>query len=69
MVQPAFGKRVALLVLMMVSLTTVLGFALSEKLLPLAGRDGVLVVQTLIIGTIVHSLVHRGHLEAGHGDG
>ena len=67
MVQPAFGKRVALLVLMMVSLTTVLGFALSEKLLPLAGRDGVLVVQTLIIGTIVHSLVHRGHLEAGHG--
>ena len=66
MVQPAFGQRAALLVLLMVSLTTVLGFVLSESLLPLAGRGGVLVVQTLIIGTIIHSLVHRGHLEGGH---
>lgn len=66
MVQPVFGRNAALLVLLMVSLTTVLGFGLSESLLPLAGRDGVLIVQTLIIGTIIHSLVHRGHLEAGH---
>lgn len=67
MVQPAFGKRVAIWILLLVSLATVLGYGLSETLLPLAGREGVLVVQTLIIGTIVHSLVHRGHLDhSGH---
>ena len=45
-----------------VALATVLGFSLSEIILPLAGQDSVLVVQALIIGAIVHSLVHRGHI-------
>jgi hypothetical protein len=48
------------------SATTVLGFGLSEWVLPLVGEDAVLVVQSLITGTIVHSLVHREHLEHGH---
>jgi len=61
-VQPAFGRRTALWVLILVALATVLGYSLSEIILPLAGQDSVLVVQALIIGAIVHSLVHRGHI-------
>jgi len=40
---------------------TVIGYVLSEHFLALQGRAVVLAVQALIIGTIVHSLVHRGH--------
>ncbi len=61
MVQPAYGRRVAVLVLVLVALATVLGFSGSERVLPLAGEDAFHVVQALIIGAIVHSLVHRGH--------
>jgi hypothetical protein len=63
-VQPAFGRAAAFLVLSLVCVATVLGFHLSELVLPLAGDDAVLVLQALIVGTIVHSLVHREH--AGH---
>ena len=61
-VQPAFGRRMALWVLVFVATATVLGFSLWEIILPLAGQDSVLVIQALIIGAIVHSLVHRGHV-------
>jgi hypothetical protein len=61
-VQPAFGRRIAFWVLVFVAAATVLGFTLSETILPLAGQDSVLVIQALIIGAIVHSLVHRGHI-------
>lgn len=61
-VQPAFGRRWALAVLALIAAATVLGYFLSETMLPLADRDSVMVVQSLIIGTILHSLVHREHL-------
>jgi hypothetical protein len=48
-VQPAYGKRAAYGVLGFVALATLVGFLLSEFTL------------ALIIGMIVHSLVHRGH--------
>jgi hypothetical protein len=38
---------------------------MSERLLPLAGQNSVLIIQALIIGTIIHSLVHREHVEPG----
>jgi len=57
--KPAFGKTVALL---LIAAATLLGYAASAKLLPLAGERAVLVIQALIIGTIVHSLLHREHM-------
>lgn len=61
MVQPLFGKRVALGVLGFASLATVGGFLLSENLLGLEGTYTLTVIQALVIGMIVHSLVHRSH--------
>lgn len=60
-VQPAFGRKVAIAVLVMIAFATVTGYMLSEVMLPLAGQGSVMVVQALIIGTIVHSLVYREH--------
>lgn len=65
MVQPVFGKRMAFGVLGFVSLATIAGYLLSEAVLTF-DADGVMpVIQALIIGMIVHSLVHRHH-GAGH---
>lgn len=60
-VQPAFGNRIAWITLTGMAAATVLGFEFSERLLPLAGEQAVAILQALIIGTIIHSLVHRGH--------
>jgi len=60
-VQPSFGRRWAVIVLLLMAVATVIGYVLSEHFLALQGRTVVLAVQALIIGTIVHSLVHRGH--------
>jgi len=60
-VQPAFGVRTAWLTLVGMAAATVLGFEFSERLLPLAGEQGVVILQAVIIGTIIHSLLHRGH--------
>jgi hypothetical protein len=61
MVQPVFGKRVAFAVLVFVSLLTFAGYLLSEAVLGF-DADGVMpVIQALIIGMIVHSLIHRNH--------
>jgi hypothetical protein len=65
-VQPAFGYRMALVVLASIAGVTILGFSLSEWVLPLAGENAVMTVQALIIGTIIHSLVHRGHMQHGY---
>jgi hypothetical protein len=67
-IQPVFGARVAWGTLFGMGAATVLGYEFSGRLLPLAG-DGVIVgVQAVIIGTIIHSLVHRGHVHReGHG--
>lgn len=62
-VQPVFGRKAAFALLVLVSVATVAGYLLSESLLPLAGRHAVLVIEALVIGAIVHSLVHRGHVE------
>ncbi len=60
-VQPALGSRTAWLTLLGMAAATVLGFVFSDRLMPLAGEQSVLILQAVIIGTIIHSLVHRGH--------
>lgn len=61
MVQPLFGKKAAFALLGFVSLATVAGFMLSGNLIGLEGGYAISVIQALIIGMIVHSLVHRSH--------
>ncbi len=61
MVQPVFGRRAALGVLGGMAAATVAGYTVSEPLLAMEGVDVVHGVQALVIGTIIHSLVHRGH--------
>ena len=61
-IQPVFGNRAAWLTLFAMAGATILGFEFSARLLPLAGATVVAGVQALIIGTIIHSLVHRGHV-------
>jgi hypothetical protein len=61
MVQPVFGRKVAIGVLGFASLATVAGYVLSETLLVLEGDYVMSSIQALIIGMIVHSLIHRSH--------
>ena len=61
-IQPVFGNRAGWLTLFMMAGATVLGFEFSARLLPLAGDTFVAGMQALIIGTIIHSLVYRGHV-------
>ena len=65
-IQPVFGSRRAWFTLIAMAAFTILGFEFSERLLPYAGATSVAVVQAIIIGSIIHSLVHRGHVH-GHG--
>lgn len=60
--RPAFGRRYAWLTLGAVAAATIVGYEFSEILLPLAGDTGIAAFQAVIVGTIVHSLVHRGHV-------
>lgn len=60
-VQPAFGNRIAWFTLVAMAAATVLGFEFSERLLPLAGKEAIIMLQAVIIGTIIHGLIHRGH--------
>lgn len=66
MVQPVFGKSAAFAVLGFVSLATVGGFLLSDLVLGLESDHAISVIQALIIGMIVHSLVHRNHSVSHH---
>ena len=66
MVKPAYGKRAASGVLGFVALVTVGGYLLSDIFLGLEGSGFMAVIQALIIGMIVHSLVHRGHAVHHH---
>lgn len=61
MVQPVFGRHVAFAVLGFVALATVAGYQLSDLVLGLEGYHAMTVIQAIIIGMIVHSLVHRSH--------
>lgn len=65
-IEPVFGARRAWLTLIAMAAATILGFEFSERLLPLAGDTFITAVQAVIIGTIVHSLVHREHVHKGH---
>ena len=66
--QPAFGKRIAWLTLIMLAAVTIIGFEFSERFLPLAGDTLIAGIQAIIIGTIIHSLIHRGHVHR-HNEG
>jgi hypothetical protein len=64
--QPVFGSRVAWLTLFAMAAATIVGFEFSERLLPYAGDTLIAAVQGVIVGTIIHSLVHRGHVQRDH---
>jgi hypothetical protein len=66
MVQPAYGKRMAFAVLGFVSMMTVGGYLLSEFFLGMQGDNVMAVIQAVIIGMIIHSLIHRGHAVHHH---
>jgi len=66
MVQPLFGRQLAFGVLGFAALATVIGYLLSDKLVGLEGDYAMSVIQALIIGMIVHSLVHRSHGASHH---
>ena len=66
-VEPVFGKQKAWLTLFAMAAATILGFEFSERLLPLAGDTFISALQGVIIGTIIHSLVHRGHVHRHSG--
>ena len=61
-IQPVYGNNRAWMTLVGMAAATVLGFEFSEYLLPLAGDQFIMALQAVIIGTIIHSLVHRGHV-------
>jgi len=61
MVVPVFGKRAAFGILGFVSFATVAGYLLSESVLGLEAAQAMPMIQALIIGMIVHSLIHRSH--------
>ena len=61
MVQPVLGKRIAFLILGFVGLATIGGYGLSETVQAVEGGYLTPYIQALIIGMIVHSLVHRSH--------
>jgi hypothetical protein len=68
-IEPVFGASRAWLTLSAMAAATVLGFEFSERVLPLAGETAVSGLQALIVGTIIHSLIHRGHVHRGqHAD-
>jgi hypothetical protein len=60
--QPAFGNRAAWITLFAMAAATIVGFEFSERLLPYAGDTVIAAVQGVIVGTIIHSLVHREHV-------
>ena len=64
--QPAFGKRIAWATLFALAAATIIGFEFSERLLPYADDTLIAAVQGVIVGTIIHSLVHREHVHRDH---
>jgi len=64
--QPVFGNRVAWGILFAMAAATIVGFEFSERLLPYADVTVIAAVQGVIVGTIIHSLVHREHVQRDH---
>ena len=67
-IEPAFGPRMAWMTLFSIAAVTIIGFEFSERFLPFAGVGLIAGIQGLIIGTIIHSLIHRGHVHSHHGE-
>lgn len=67
--QPVFGSRTAWLMLIVMAVATILGFGYSAELLPLAGDSAISILKAVIMGMIIHTLVHRGHVHAHHAAG
>lgn len=61
-VEPVFGRTAAWGTLAVIAAATIVGFEFSERLLPLAGDTFISAMQAVIVGTIIHGLVHRGHV-------
>lgn len=64
--QPVFGKQVAWATLFALAAATIIGFEFSERLLPYADDTLIAAIQGVIVGTIIHSLVHREHVHRDH---
>lgn len=60
--EPAFGRRIAFAVLGFVALATVLGYLLVLQTGPVAAGAMTYYLQAVILGTVIHGLVHRNHL-------
>jgi len=65
-VQPAFGHRAAWATLFAMAAATIIGVEFSEWLLPFADDTLIAAIQGVIVGTIIHSLVHREHVHGKH---
>ena len=63
--EPAFGKRVAFAILAFVALGTVVGYALVIQAGQMVESAVTYYLQAVILGTVIHGLIHRNHL-AGH---
>jgi hypothetical protein len=64
--QPVFGDRIAWATLFAMAAATIVGFEFSEWLLPYTDDKVISAMQGVIVGTIIHSLVHREHVHGGH---
>lgn len=64
--QPVFGNRVAWGTLFAMAAATIIGFEFAEWLLPYAEDTVIAAFQGVIVGTIIHGLVHREHVHHDH---
>lgn len=59
--QPAVGTRVAGLMISMVALAAVPGYWFAGHLAEALSGQGIAMIQAVVVGTIIHGLLHRGH--------
>lgn len=72
MVQPVFGRYAAFGVLAVMGLATALGQWFAETLVDMEHLEALHAIQSVVIGMIIHSLVHRSHTHTHdqcHGEG
>jgi hypothetical protein len=61
-IEPVFGRNLAWWTLVAIAASTIVGFEFSEWLLPLADDRVVSALLGVIVGTIIHGLIHRSHV-------
>ncbi len=59
--QPVFGSRTALIVISVVALAAAPGYWFAGSLADVLSGQGAAMVQAVVVGTIIHGLLHRGH--------